>query len=78
MEWMFFGCKSLISLPDISNWDISNVININFMFSGCSSLQMLPDISKCNKKYYKYERFIFRMFIIIIITRYLKMGYFKC
>ena len=43
---MFFNCPSLISLPDISEWDTSNVNNMSQMFFNCSSLISLPDISK--------------------------------
>ena len=46
LSYMFSGCNSLISLPDISKWDISNVFDINNMFSGCNSLITIPDISK--------------------------------
>ena len=46
MNNMFFGCKSLILLPDISTWNISNVISMKNMFNGCKSLISLPDISK--------------------------------
>ena len=42
------GCKSLISLPDISKWNTKNINNMNHIFSGCSSLSSLPDISKWN------------------------------
>ena len=45
---MFYECKSLISLPDISNWNTSNVINMSYLFDGCNSLLSLPDISKWN------------------------------
>ena len=45
---MFYGCKSLISLPDISIWNTSNVKSISGMFYGCNSLISLPDISKWN------------------------------
>ena len=45
---MFRGCKSLISLPDISKWNTSNVEDMDFMFDGCNSLISLPDISKWN------------------------------
>ena len=38
MRSMFTGCSSLISLPDISKWDTSNVDNIDNFFSGCKSL----------------------------------------
>ena len=45
---MFYCCKSLNSLPDISKWDTSNVKDMSNMFSGCYSLDSLPDISKWN------------------------------
>ena len=48
LSGMFFNCLSLVSLPDISEWNINNVSDINFMFSNCSSLISLPDISKWN------------------------------
>ena len=46
LHFMFSGCSELISLPDISNWNINNVTNMNNIFSGCTSLISLPDISK--------------------------------
>ena len=49
MSYMFYGCKSLISLSDISNWNTNNVTNMSFMFFGCKSLISLPDISNWNK-----------------------------
>ena len=45
---MFRGCKSLISLPDISKWNLSRVNSMSHMFSGCNSLISLPDLSKWN------------------------------
>ena len=42
------GCKSIISLPDISNLNTSNTTNMSNMFHGCSSLKSLPDISTWN------------------------------
>ena len=38
--------SSLISLPDISEWNTTNVTNMSGMFSYCKSLKSLPDISK--------------------------------
>ena len=35
MRYMFYGCSSLESLPDISKWDMSNVTCISKMFVGC-------------------------------------------
>ena len=68
---MFAGCSSLTSLPDISNWDVNNVNNMDSMFFGCFSLSSLPDIFKwninnkrhdgmfggCNRKYLKFITF---------------------
>ena len=48
MSGIFQECKSLISIPDISKWDISNVKRIDNMFNECESLKSLPDISKWN------------------------------
>ena len=48
ISYMFSGCFSLTSLPDISEWSTNNVLNMCDMFSGCSSLISLPDISKWN------------------------------
>ena len=45
---MFSGCESLISLPDISKWNINKGIDMFGIFDGCSSLISLPDISKWN------------------------------
>ena len=52
MIYMFHGCSSLDSLPDISKWDTKNVTDMSYMFSECTSLKSLPDISKwdLNKK----------------------------
>ena len=56
---MFYGCKSLKSLPDISKWDTNNVTNMGGMFIGCSSLISLPDISKWNTKNITDMNFMF-------------------
>ena len=50
MESLFYFCSSLEELPDISNWDVSNVKDFSRMFQNCSSLINLPDISKWNPK----------------------------
>ena len=50
ISFMFDGCSSLISLPDLSKWNIEKVKNLNFTFHGCSSLKYLPDISNWNTK----------------------------
>ena len=50
MSRMFYDCRSLTNLPDISKWDTKNVTNMSDMFSYCSSLTNLPDISKWDTK----------------------------
>ena len=32
MSSMFYGCSSLISLPDMSKWDTTNVTDMSYMF----------------------------------------------
>ena len=43
---MFCSCSSLKELPDISEWKVNNIINIDCIFKKCSSLFSLPNISK--------------------------------
>jgi surface protein len=50
MGFMFFQCPSLVSLPDINNWDTKNITKMNSMFNGCISLQYLPELSKWDTK----------------------------
>ena len=42
---IFSNCILLSSLPDISNWDTSNIIDMSKIFYNCRSLTSLPDIS---------------------------------
>ena len=46
MSYLFYKCYSLLSLPDISEWDTSNIINMSNIFAGCLLLSFLSDISK--------------------------------
>ena len=48
MIFIFYECKSLISLPDISKWNITNITNMSCLFFQCKSLISLPDISEWN------------------------------
>ena len=59
MNYMFLRCNSLISLPDLSNWNISKVKSLSGLFFDCSSLISLPDISKWNTSNVKDMSFIF-------------------
>lgn len=42
---MFNGCKGLKTLNNLSNLNISKVIDMSYMFKKCSSLKSLSDIS---------------------------------
>ena len=46
MKSLFKDCSSLISLPNISKWNVENVKDMDQMFSGCSSLLIIPNITK--------------------------------
>ena len=48
------------SIPDISKFNTSNVINMNGMFYNCKSLLSLPDISKWDTSNVKYLGGIYR------------------
>jgi len=50
MRAMFSLCTSLISLPDIDNWNTKNVNNMMSIFDNCRALEYLPDISKWDLK----------------------------
>ena len=50
MSSMFDNCKSIVSLPDISEWNTKNVNNMSRMFAVCQSLKSLPDISDWDLK----------------------------
>ena len=46
MNYLFYKCQSLISLPPISNWNIKDEASINDMFFECKSLKSLINIHK--------------------------------
>ena len=48
MAYIFYECNSLISLPDISKWNTSNVINMSEMLRECFSLISLQNTSERN------------------------------
>jgi len=48
MSYMFYNCRCLSSISDISNWNTNNVTDMNNMFYYCFHLSSLPDISKWN------------------------------
>ena len=46
MSYMFYGCKNLIAIRNIANWDTINIINMKSMFHLCKNLQSLDNISE--------------------------------
>ena len=48
LSFLFAGCQSLKSLPDLSRWETNNVKSMCGMFYKCKSLQSLPNISNWN------------------------------
>ena len=44
-SYIFNGCQSLVSINDISKWNMNKISDFSFMFNKCSSLKSLPDIS---------------------------------
>ena len=46
MSYMFYGCKNLISVKNMSNWDTINVINMKSMFHLCKKLKSLDNLSE--------------------------------
>ena len=50
MGYIFNGCESLKTLPDISKWNTNDVYNMPGIFYNCKSLLEIPNISKWNIK----------------------------
>ena len=48
MSYMFFECRRLKSIPNISKWNSINIIDMGYMFDSCTGLIKLPDISTWN------------------------------
>ena len=46
MSWILAFCNLLISLPDISKWNINNITDMREMFDNCSSLIYLSNLKK--------------------------------
>ena len=64
---MFYNCSSLLYLPDISKWDTSNIINMDYLFYYCSSLVKFPDISNWKTDNLEYMENIFEKCESLII-----------
>ena len=48
ISYMFDGCKSLLALNDISQWNTSKITNMSHAFNKCELLFSLSDISNWN------------------------------
>jgi len=72
---MFSESSSLLSLPDISKWNINKVKNMSYMFYGCSSLTSLPDISKWNTNHAINMSYMFSQCLNIIISKKITKKY---
>ena len=57
---MFNNCSALNELPNISEWDMENVIDTSCMFEQCTSITSLPDISIWKIGKIKYMNKMFR------------------
>ena len=58
MSFLFYGCESLLKLPDISKWDTSSVTNISNLFNGLR-IENIPDISKWNSSNFNDISYLF-------------------
>ena len=43
MSTMFYCCKNLEYIDDISNWDTKSLKNKAYMFKGCKKLSNIPE-----------------------------------
>ena len=59
MANMFFGCSSLLALPDLSLWSTERVTDFSGIFGECSSLIFLPDLSEWDLSEAKNISFMF-------------------
>ena len=59
MEVMFYGCKELESIGDLSYWNVSKVTNMSSMFYNCKALKTVGDISGWDVSKVKFKTYIF-------------------
>ena len=45
---MFYNCKRLETVGDLSKWNVSNVENMRCMFYECKQLKSVGDLSNWN------------------------------
>ena len=59
LNFMFAECSSLISVPDLSKMNVTQICDLSGIFHCCSSIESLPDISKWNTKSAIHMRCLF-------------------
>ena len=57
MSYMFYGCKELTSVGNISGLDISSVTDMSYMFAFCKKFNQ--DLSKWNVSKVRYNSYMF-------------------
>ena len=57
MRQMFYNCKELKSVGDISGWDVSKVKKMYYMFTNCKSFNQ--DISDWDVSKVQFKAYIF-------------------
>ena len=59
MKYMFYECSSLLSLPDLSKWNTSEVQDMSYLFFGCNSLKSFPAVLNWNTSNVQNTSYIF-------------------
>ena len=54
MSCMFYNCKQLKSVGDLSNWDVSKVQSMRGMFTWCVELKSPGNLSRWNVSNVEY------------------------
>ena len=62
MKGIYYQCFSLTSLPEISKWNIQNLVDVSYMFYNCKGLTPSDknklDISKIKEKTSFFEGYL--------------------
>ena len=48
MSWTFKDCENLLNISGLTNWDVSNVTNMEYMFSNCNNITNLSPLANWN------------------------------
>ena len=81
MDYLFFGCKSLMNTPNIKNWKTSKIISMKYIFSE-TNLKSPPNIANWDLSNLKFCEGLFSEFfnlpVSVIETQCYTMGDEKC